>query len=266
MALVRCEGIVLKTHALGDTSLIVVTYTREHGLLKLVAKAARRAPSRFGYALEPLSRSRFVVYHKADRDLHLLSQAEVLEPTGSRLADLTRLAHGQAALELIDRLVWGEEPHAELFDLLASVLLGVATAPVVTLPAVTLAFQLQVASLLGYRPRLDACADCGSAISPRRLFSAASGGLLCDRCAATEAGAVTLSADALAGLTLLLSRPLSEAGQWLELGEVRRTGEILRVVEGFLRHHFQRFQGLRSLEVLRSLPGFEAGKDAPCPA
>ncbi|MEK7331693.1 MAG: DNA repair protein RecO [Candidatus Eisenbacteria bacterium] len=266
MALVRCEGIVLKTHALGDTSLIVVTYTREHGLLKLVAKAARRAPSRFGYALEPLSRSRFVVYHKADRDLHLLSQAEVLEPTGSRLADLTRLAHGQAALELIDRLVWGEEPHAELFDLLASVLLGVATAPVVTLPAVTLAFQLQVASLLGYRPRLDACADCGSAISPRRLFSAASGGLLCDRCAATEAGAVTLSADALAGLVLLLSRPVGEAGQWLELGEVRRTGEILRVVEGFLRHHFQRFQGLRSLEVLRSLPGFEAGKDAPCPA
>src|SRR5215470_17337609 len=83
MALVRCEGIVLKTHALGDTSLIVVAYTREHGMLKLVAKAARKTPSRFGYSLEPLSRSRFVLYHKPDRDLHLLSQAEVLEPTGS---------------------------------------------------------------------------------------------------------------------------------------------------------------------------------------
>ena len=266
MTLVRCEGIVVKTHALGDTSLIVVTYTREHGLLKLVAKAARRSPSRFGYALEPLSRSQFVVYHKADRDLHLLSHAEVLEPTGSRITDLTRLAHAQAALELIDRLVWGEEPRPELFDLLASVLPGVATAPVVALPAVTLAFQLQVASLLGYRPRLDACADCGGVISSRRLFSTARGGLLCDRCAGTETGPVTLSADALAGLALLLSRPLSEAGQWLELGEIRRTGEILRVVEGFLRHHFQRFQGLRSLEALRSLPGFEAGKDAPCPA
>jgi DNA repair protein RecO (recombination protein O) len=266
MALVRCEGIVLKTHALGDTSLIVVTYTREHGLLKLVAKAARRSPSRFGYALEPLSRSRFVIYYKPDRDLHLLSQAEVLEPTGSGLGDLARLAHAQAALELIDRLVWGQEPHAELFDLLSSVLPGMATAPIGTLAAITLAFQLQVSSLLGYRPRLDACAECGDPISPRRLFSAARGGLLCDRCAASEAGTVTLSADALAGLSLLLSRPVGEAGQWLELGEVRRTGEILRVVEGFLRHHFQRFQGLRSLEVLRSLPGYDAGKDTPCPA
>jgi len=266
MAIVRCEGIVLKTHALGDTSLIVATYTREYGLLKLVAKAARRTPSRFGYALEPLSRSRFTIYHKPDRDLHLLSQAEVLDPTGSRLADLSRLAHGQAALELIDRLVWGEEPHGELFELLAAALRGIASAPVGALPAITLAFQLQVASLLGYRPRLDACANCGGAISPRRLFSPERGGLLCEGCVATQPGAVTLSADALAGLVLLLSRPVREAGDWLELSEVRRTGEIMRVVEAFLRHHFQRFQGLRSLEMLRSLPGSDPAKDTTCPA
>lgn len=266
MALVRCEGIVLNTYALGDTSLIVVAYTREHGRLKLVAKAARRAPSRFGYALEPLSRSRFILYHKPDRDLHLLSQAEVLEPTGSRLTDLARLAHGHAALELIDRLVWGEEPHAELFDLLAAALRGAANAPIGTLPAVTIAFELHAASLLGYRPRLDACASCGATISPRRLFSPARGGLLCDPCATVEAGAIALSADGLAGLALLLSRPVGEASDWLGLAEVKRTGEILRVVEAFLRHHFQRFQGLRSLEMLRSLPGFDLAKDTPCPA
>ncbi|MBI3539365.1 MAG: DNA repair protein RecO C-terminal domain-containing protein, partial [Candidatus Eisenbacteria bacterium] len=136
----------------------------------------------------------------------------------------------------------------------------------VSLPAVTLAFQLQVASLLGYRPRLDACANCGEAISSRRLFSPARGGLLCDRCAAMEPGTVTLSADGLAGLTLLLSRPVAEAVDWDALGEVRRSGEILRVVEAFLKHHFQRFQGLKSLEMLRSLPGFDAERDAPCPA
>ena len=109
MALVRCEGIVLKTHALGDTSLIVVAYTREHGPDQAGGQGGAHEP-------EPLRlsrssrcpRSRFVLYLKPDRDLHLLSQAEVLEPTGSRLADLARLAHAQAALELIDRLVWGE--------------------------------------------------------------------------------------------------------------------------------------------------------------
>ncbi len=257
MALLTTEGIVLKAHPLGDTSRIVTIYTRDHGLRKVVAKGARRMPSRFGFALEPLSRSRFVLYLKPDRDLHLLSQAEVLDPLGSRLADLTRLAHAQAALEILDRLVWGEEPHPELYDLLRQTLDGCARAPVAALPAVTLAFQLQVASLLGYRPRFDACANCGGALSARRLFSAARGGMLCDACAAREPGTVTLSADALAGLVLLLSRPVIEAGDYVE---IRRWGELLRVVESFLRMHFQRFHGLRSLEVLRAIePGREAG-------
>jgi DNA repair protein RecO (recombination protein O) len=251
MAIVTSEGIVLKTHALGETSRIVVVYTREHGMVKLVAKGARKTPSRFGYALEPLTRGRYVYYLKTDRDLHLLSQADTLVPTGSRIQDLERLAHAEAALELIDRLVWGEEPHAELFELLAAVLEAVPTAHPAALPALTIAFELQVASLLGYRPRLDACAECGGTLSPRRLFSPGRGGLLCDRCAGEEPGTLALSADALAGLSLLLTRPVGEAGEYFE---VRRAGEILRVVEAFLRHHFQRFKGLRSLELLRALP------------
>jgi DNA repair protein RecO (recombination protein O) len=260
MAIVRTEGIVLKTHALGDTSRIAVLYTRDFGLLKVVAKGARRTPGRFGFALEPLTRAGYVFYHKPDRDLHLLSQADTLEPTGSRLTDLTRLAHAEAAIELIDRLVWGEEPHAELYMLLAGSLQAIVAAPIEALPAMCIAFQLQVAALLGYRPRLDACAQCGDTASDARLFSPARGGLLCDRCA-REGGIVRMSADALAGIALLMDRPVAEAAQYLE---VRRAGEVLRVVESFLRHHFHRFQGLKSLELLRSLDRAETPA-APAP-
>jgi DNA repair protein RecO (recombination protein O) len=259
MALTRCEGIVLKTYPLGETSRIVVAYTRERGLIRMVAKGARKAPSRFGFALEPLSASRFVLYWKPDRDLQLLSQGDTVRAFGSELSDLTRLAHAQAALELIDRLVWGEEPHAELYDLLVRAIESAIAAPPSSLPAVTLAFELQAASLMGYRPRLDACVTCGGPLSARRAFSPARGGMLCDRCAAAETGTILLSADALAGLSLLLSRPVADAGQYLE---VERAGEIYRVVESFLRHHFQRFEGLRSLELLRWLD--EAPRSAPC--
>lgn len=263
MALIRTEGIVLKTHALGNTSRIVVAYTREHGLLRMVAKGARKMPNRFGFALEPLSRSRFLVYHKPDRDLQLVSQAETLAPTGSQLNDITRLAHGQAALEVVDRLVWGEEPHPELYDLLVRTVESTVTAPPGALTAVIIAFELQVSTLLGYQPRLDNCASCGGSVSQQRIFSAARGGLLCDACARVEAGGIRLSADALAGLSLLLGRPVAEAGDYVE---VKASREIQRVVEMFLRHHFQRFQGLRTLETLRALPGTDRRREAPCPA
>ena len=259
MALQQCEGIVLRTFPLGDTSRIVVVYTREMGVVRMVAKGARQSPSRFGFALQPLTRSRFVIYHKPDRDLHLVSQADTLTAWGSELAELERLAHAQAATELIDRLVWGEEPHEELFDLLVRAIEAVVAAPAPSLPAVTLAFELQVASLLGYRPRLESCARCGGGLSPRRLFSPARGGMLCDACAPSEPGTIILSADALAGLSLLLSRPVAEAGEYLE---VPRAGEIQKVVEAFLRHHFQRFDRLRSLDVLRAFGASPAASPA----
>lgn len=262
MAIITSEGIVLKAHALGDTSRIVSVYTRDHGLRKFVAKGARKTPSRFGYALEPLSRSRFVFYLKPDRDLHLLSKAEVLDALGAKLADLDRLSHAQAALELVDRLVWGEEPHPRLYGLLVQALEGCARAPVAALPAVTLAFQLQLAGELGYRPRLDRCAIDGRPVSQRRAFSPGRGGLLCDACAAREGGIVLLSGEALGSLALLMSRPILEAGEFIELP---RAGELMRVIEDFFRMHFQRFHGLRSLEVLRGLdtPGAAAANARP---
>jgi DNA repair protein RecO (recombination protein O) len=261
MAIVTDEGVVLKTHALGDTSRIVTAYTREHGLRKFVAKGARKPPNRFGYSLEPLSRSRFVFYLKPDRDLHLLSKAEVLDALGSRLTDLKRLAHAQAALEIVDRLVWGEEPHPRLFALLVQALDGCARAPVATLPAVTLAFQLQLASEMGYRPRLDQCAIDGRPVSQRRAFSPSRGGLLCDACAAREGGIVFLSPEALGSFALLMTRPILEAGEFVELPRAR---ELFRLTDQFFRTHFQRFKGLRSLEVLRGL-GADERPAAPKP-
>jgi len=67
-----------------------------------------------------------------------------------------------------------------------------------------------------------------------------------------------LSAEALASFALLLSRPLVQAGEFVE---IPRSAELFRVVEDFLRLHFQRFQGLRSLEVLRSLGGVGSPKE-----
>src|SRR5207237_771837 len=110
------------------------------------------------------------------------------------------------------------------FDVLAATLAAIAEAPAPVLPAITIAFELQAASLLGYRPRLDACASCGAALSRERLFSPARGGLLCDRCG-TEGGVIRLSADALAGLSLLMTRPVAEAGDYFE---VRRAGCTLQ--------------------------------------
>ena len=49
----RDEGIVLRTHKLGEADRIVTMLTRDHGKVRAVGKGVRRTSSRFGARLEP---------------------------------------------------------------------------------------------------------------------------------------------------------------------------------------------------------------------
>jgi DNA repair protein RecO (recombination protein O) len=258
MAIVRLEAIVLRTYPLRDTSRIVVLYSRERGLIRAVAKGARQPKSRFAGALEPLGRVQAVLYVKEGRDLELLSAAELLEATVSAEAGLERITYAQSTAEFVDRLVWGEESHTALYDLLLATLRQLAAVPDDALPAVTLAFQVQATSLLGYRPVLDRCVSCSREENEWQHFAPGRGGVLCPRCAGEEAGSIRLSRDAAADLARLARTDLGHTAP----GPTARSGELLKILEVYLQNHFQKFAGLRSLELLRELepPGRENGE------
>ena len=262
MAIIRLEAIVLRTYALGDTSRIAVLYTREQGLVRGVAKGARAPKSKFAGALEPLSRIEAHLYWKEGRDLQLLASAELVEAWRGGVTDLDRLAHAQAAAEFVDRLVWGEEVHESFYLLLRDALRSAAEAAPESLPAVTLAFQMQAAALLGYRPVLDRCAVCSRPLPENPVFAAERGGFVCAGCAAGEPGAIRLKPGSAATMRGLLDFPL--AGE--PPAPVARSGELLRVVEVFLQTHFQRFAGFRSLELLRELHQGPQPPAGPSPA
>lgn len=252
MALTRCEAVVVRTYPLGDTSRIVVLYSREFGLVRGVAKGARAPRSRFGAALEPLNRVEVVLYRKDGRELDLLSKVELVEDW--KTADFARVAHAQATIEFVDRLVWEAEPQPALYELVVAALRALAVAPPVALASVTLAFQLRASALLGYAAVFDRCAGCGRGVLEARRWAPARGGVVCDACAVGEALCVVASAEALAGLARLAGTPFEALTPFTPA----RSGEMLRLVELHLKSHFQRFAGFRSLALLLSLDGAAA--------
>src|SRR5436309_223798 len=101
MAIVQTEALVVRSYRLGETSLIVSLFTRDHGLLRCVAKGARGPKSRFGASLEPGVRVSAVPYRKLTRDLQLLSKtdiAEVLPALWEHLAHVGAPGLGRGAL------------------------------------------------------------------------------------------------------------------------------------------------------------------------
>ena len=51
----RDYAVVLRQHKLGEADRIVTLLTRQHGLVRAVAKGVRRTKSKFGARLEPFA-------------------------------------------------------------------------------------------------------------------------------------------------------------------------------------------------------------------
>jgi DNA repair protein RecO (recombination protein O) len=75
----QAEAIVLRTSNVGDQDKIAVFFCREKGILRGVAKGARKFGNRFGSSLEPMSVVRVFYYEKERRDLITVSGCDLIE-------------------------------------------------------------------------------------------------------------------------------------------------------------------------------------------
>jgi DNA repair protein RecO (recombination protein O) len=259
MALVKSEGIVIRTYMLGETSKVVVCYTRDHGKVRLVAKGARKGGGRFGAALEPFTVSGVVFYLREGRGLSLLSQAEIVRDFPAIRRDLVRQAYAGAVVELLDLLVAEQSPDRALFDLTVRTLGVMAAASPESLDPALWRFELRLASALGYAPELHTCVSCGHSASEEASFSARQGGVVCGRCAA-EAGGTVVGPDAVAVL-----RRLSETEEDVTGLEGVDRDEVGEALTGFLAIHAERSIKLKSMRFLAQVRRLEGARGEPGP-
>ena len=77
MSLYRDEGVVLRTHKLGEADRIIVLMTAGRGKVRAVAKGVRKTKSRFGARLEPPTHVSLLLYE--GRELDIVTQAETID-------------------------------------------------------------------------------------------------------------------------------------------------------------------------------------------
>ena len=148
--IVTTDAIVLHSRRYGDTSRIVVLYSRDLGKVSVVARGVRKPKSPFGSALEPLSQCQATIYHRKNRDLHTVSSAEVRVPGGALMASYDRMKTALTLCELVLRTQADESPAPEVFDLLEAALAEVREAPEEHGFAAGLRFRLQLAQVMGF--------------------------------------------------------------------------------------------------------------------
>ena len=76
--IISTHAIVLKTIKYGDSSLICRLFTKDHGKIVIMAKGAWRPKKSTGALLEPISHIHIQYYHKNNRDIQILKDADCL--------------------------------------------------------------------------------------------------------------------------------------------------------------------------------------------
>lgn len=237
MPLFRDEAVVLRTHKLGEADRIITVLTRQHGMVRAVAKGVRRTTSRWGARLEPFNH--VDLQFAEGRTLDTITQAETLDPFHSRLGlDYERYTAGQAMLETAERLVPEEkEPALQQFLLLVGALRALSGGAH-TAGAIMDSYLLRAMAVAGYAPSFDHCVGCGEE-GQHRFFNPSAGGVMCVVCKLPG------SATPAAGTIDLLSALLT--GRWGDVAgaEDRCRREASGLVGAYLAWHLER--GLRSM-------------------
>ena len=235
MGLYRDEGIVLRTHKLGEADRIVVVLTRGHGKVRAVAKGVRKTKSRFGARLEPPTHLQLLFYE--GRELDIVTQAETLDHFRAIRDDLDRLTRAVSMLEASDQLSLEGEANPQLHQMLLGALRALAANAA---PLVVPGFFLKVLALEGFGPEVATCIECG-ATEGLTAFDIGHGGA---RCGAHRQG-VAISPAALELLQMILGGRL---GQALAEPASAATAEVEHLANRSMEHHLER--RLRSLAIL----------------
>jgi DNA repair protein RecO (recombination protein O) len=116
----KTRAVSLKTAPFAEADKMVTLFTREYGKLRVLAKSARRVPSRLGGRVEPFTYGEYFIAQC--RSLDIISECEVLESFQSLRDDPAALKVGLYILKIIDVGTAEGQRYPELFDLLVKAL------------------------------------------------------------------------------------------------------------------------------------------------
>src|SRR5258708_30030430 len=159
MALVNTDAIVLRTYNLAEADRIAVCLTRSAGLVRAVAKGARRMKSRFGASLEPFTLIRLAFYERENRELVSISNTEILKSHFDLAAQLEVSEILAYMGELVADFAPPHKANEKLFRMVSACIEALESAPE-SARLVLRYFAVWLLRLAGLFPDVLSCAEC----------------------------------------------------------------------------------------------------------
>jgi DNA repair protein RecO (recombination protein O) len=196
MGLVETQAIVLQTYKLADADKIVLCMTEKAGLVRGVARGARRLKSKFGASLEPFTLIQLTFFEKETRELVTIKGAEIVKSYFQASGSPEAFEGLVYILELVKEFAPPHHADERLFKMLRACVDFLAGAPA-RANAVSAYAELWTLKLTGFLPDFKTCGDCGTPLGESfvgQRYISHEGVIWCQNC--RKGGAHPLGAEA----------------------------------------------------------------------
>ena len=261
MSVVSTPAVLLRSFNYSETSRVLKLYTKDLGLISVMAKGIRRGGARGQASPDTFSRGELTAYIRPTRELQTFKEFAVEEAGGSLGRDVVRFA-GASLLAEIVLLHAAPDPSPHVFERLRNGLRRIDAEPLASIVGAVLAEAWLLVIALGYEPQIEFCVRCGRALGATEVlrFDFSAGGMRCSDCVSDQSGpraephleprlGPRLGPGARKQLAALLQGTAPE-----ELGKPRAH---LRLLHDFVIYHISGSKPLKTFRVFGSVAGLD---------
>lgn len=238
----KIHALILSRQHTGEADRRLTLFTKDYGVLQVLAKGVRKIPSRRGGLIEPLTHVIAIISGAAGT--YFLAAVEVMNEYPTLRANPEALAHAQELAYLIPRLFREEEAHESLFDAVYHAWEILPSLSPTKRTLLEVAIALYALDRAGWAPNFAHCLVCRTQ-QPRdaAVLDSQEGGWRCLSCHTSFAGTrVSLSPRLLRAVRFIAQHP-----------------------ERSLNLHVEAEEGVQLLQALRTYVHEAVGSPKPTP-
>lgn len=157
-----------------ESSKIIRLFSRQLGIISAYARGAKRPNSKMHNLTSPFCLAEFSLSKKTD--LYYINDGQIISLNEDLRKDLRSIYSAELCIELVEKSLLEHQVNQDLFDLLNKTIKILADSKK-KIRLISM-FIIKYVSMIGYKPELNRCIECGQI--PKHLgFSIAGGGICC---------------------------------------------------------------------------------------
>ncbi len=224
----KVEGFIINTTNYGETSLVINLFTKEYGIIGLMAKGAKSIKNKLHALTRKYTYGFFYIYYKENK-LSILSDVDIIDSFKSIHQDIIKISYLTYLCDLTNQ-VYKESSEKTIYDLFINTVykLNEGLNPVVLANIL----ETKYLNYLGVGLNLDCCLKCGST---KNIVTIIDGGLLCKNCYQNEP---------IKDLKIIKLLRLYELIDIKSITNINVLDQLINQTNEFLDDYYDRYTGL----------------------